>query len=118
VPVRAVLVPMSTETPDTVEQWAPQFAFFAGTTNAKFTDAQILAMAVSPGGDWCNLCNAPVPEGELAERHVKQHGRELREWRKRRRREAEKRSISGLKAARAEKKLAAETINEPTEEDE
>jgi hypothetical protein len=109
---------MATGRPDPVDVWAPQFAFFTGTTNAKFTDSQILAMAVSPGGAWCNLCDAPVPEGDTAERHVKQHGRELRDWRKRRRREAEKRSISGLKAARAEKKLAAETINEPTEEDE
>jgi hypothetical protein len=98
-----------------VEDWAPVFAFFAGTTSAKYNDKQIEQLArqgLERG--WCNLCDSPV-EGN-GDKHVKAHMRDLREWRKRRARDAAKKSAAGLKAHRQEKKLLSDI--EPMEEDE
>jgi hypothetical protein len=93
------------------------FAYFSGTGSVKYTDKEIERIAISsadPG--YCNLCDAAF--AGAGDKHVRAHMRDLREWRKQRRREVEKAGAARLKNARAERRLVRESIREPTEEEE
>ncbi len=108
---------MSNAAPDTVDVWAPVFVYFGGTNVRKYTDEQLLDPNFAVTFGHCKLCDSHV-QGSIEE-HLKTHRAELKTWRKYRAAEAEKNSLAGLAAARAEKKLLKESgINEPVEEDE
>jgi hypothetical protein len=88
-----------------VDQWAPIFAFYGGTTVPKYTDAQIAAIAVSTvDRTWCHLCDASFTG--IADEHVSEHMVELREWHQRRSATLTEMSKSRLAAARAKRKAS------------
>lgn len=100
--------------PETVDQWAPMFLYYSGTSTAKFTREQVLDQnfAISTHGH-CKLCDSRV-EGKHKD-HMRDHKRELDGWLKRRRNEAAKAKKGGLAAWRKEQ-AALKEIG-PTEED-
>jgi hypothetical protein len=106
---------MATGRPDPVEVWAPLFLTYAGSGAPKFTKEQVLADGFAILGDHCKLCDDKVTG--TAKDHMRTHRKDLTMWLAKRRSEAAKKSLAGLAAARKEKKLQDETINEPKEDD-
>jgi hypothetical protein len=92
-----------------VEEWAPVFVYYAGTTIPKYNDTQIEAL-IRQGGlrGWCNIGDAPM-EGNV-EQHVRAHMRELRDWRARRQKEQAKQAKQRLGLARRERQMARAAI--------
>lgn len=108
---------------DTVEQWAPIFLFYEGTSAPKFKAEQVLDPAFALHRStrltrsFCKLCDSLVPEGETDVVHMKEHRAELEKWQARRRKEAAQRSNAGLKAARAARAETARVLAEITPEE-
>ncbi len=90
---------MSTEKPDTVEEWAPMFT-------RHFNDEQIIrdCLSLTREGHWCRLCDAHVKGS--AEQHRKQHERELRDWRAKKRKAVDQAAKKRLAEARRLKREA------------
>ncbi len=106
---------MATGRPDPVETWAPLFLTYTGSGAAKFTKEQVLADTFAIFNGHCKLCDDTV-HGSVKD-HMRKHRHDLTAWLAKRRKESSKKSLAGLAAARREKKLQAETINEPKEAD-
>jgi hypothetical protein len=98
---------MASRQPDTVEQWAPLFLFFAGTSEAKFTKEQVLDPKFALAGSYCKLCDCHF-EGSGV-KHMREHRKQLTAWLDKRKRENRKRSKAGLATWRKEQELLAKT---------
>lgn len=98
---------MASDTPDTVEQWAPMFLFFAGTSETKFTKEQVLDPKFALVGPYCKLCDHRFTGSGVE--HMREHRKELTAWLNKRKRDNRKRAKAGLAAWRKEQELLAKS---------
>lgn len=86
--------------PTSVEVWAPAFER-SKTLPEPLTSAAVFSGAEDwrvPGSRWCNLCESWVSYSQV-DRHVRDHERERREWRRRSKRSRDREAVANLKQA-------------------
>lgn len=80
-----------------------------------FKDEQVLDPNFAITFGHCKLCDAPVHENVKG--HMRMHKSQLRSWRTRKEREADKKRTSGLKNWQKERALEAEVTRGGDEDD-